>query len=403
MTTQIQPIEASPFAHIKAPNWSTDGMTAAKQVAKTFADFHLGDEIRKALDEVGYVNPTPVQSSCLPLVLAGLDLIVQSQTGTGKTAAFAIPTLEMLEPGTRQVEALILAPTRELAKQIQAEFDRLGTHKKVPVACVYGGTGFQQQYDDLENAQVVCATPGRLLDLLKRKALSLEHLKLFILDEADEMLNMGFEKELDAIVEFLPETRQSLLYSATVGEDIKRISSHILTYPEFVSISGDNIAAKEVEHIYYMVTGLGRLWDLNRVIEVEQPESAIVFCNTRDDSFLVANFLRKQGYVADVLNGDLPQKDREKTLARLRKGELRFLVATDVAARGIDISDLSHVLNFSLPESPETYVHRTGRTGRAGKKGVALSLISPREIGTFYFLRRIYKMELIERQLPTVE
>jgi ATP-dependent RNA helicase DeaD len=403
MTVELNGAKPSAFSHIKAPNWSAQGVAEGKPAAKTFHDFFLGPELCRALDDVKYKTPTPVQAACLPLVLAGLDLIIQSQTGTGKTAAFAIPTLEMLEPGTKKVEALILAPTRELAQQIKVEFDRLGVHKQIPVACVYGGTGFQQQYDELEDAQIVCATPGRLLDLVNRKALSLEHLKIFILDEADEMLNMGFEKELDAIVELLPETRQSLLFSATVGEDIKRISSHILTWPEFVSISGDNIAAREVEHVYYMVTGLGRLWDLNRVIDVEQPESAIIFCNTRDDSFLVSNFLRKQGYVADVLNGDLPQKEREQTLGRLRRGELRFLVATDVAARGIDISDLSHVLNFSLPDSPETYVHRTGRTGRAGRSGVAISLISPREIGTYYFLRRVYKMHLVERVLPSAE
>ncbi len=390
------------FADIKAPNWG-EGATSAAPTPQNFRDLHLSEELLKALDEMGYEVPTPVQSSTAPLILAGLDLIVQSQTGTGKTAAFAIPTVELLEAGTEQVEALILAPTRELAKQVGGEYERLGKFKGVPVACVYGGTGFAQQLEDLKTAQVVCATPGRLLDLLKRKAMTLDNLKVFILDEADEMLNMGFEKELTAIVERLPPTRQSLLFSATVDEDIKRLSSHILTYPEFVTLSSDQVAAEEVQHVYYMVTGMGRLWDLTRIIEAESPESAIVFCNTREDSFLVANFLKKQGYTAEVLNGDLPQKEREATLSKLRAGQIQFLVATDVAARGIDISDLSHVLNYTLPDSPETYIHRTGRTGRAGKQGVAISLISPREIGTYYILRRVYKMILDERELPTPE
>jgi ATP-dependent RNA helicase DeaD len=393
----------SPYAHLKAPNWSALGITGAQPAARTFEDFYLSPELLQALAEVGYKNPTTVQSSCLPLVLAGLDLIVQSQTGTGKTAAFAVPVLELLEPGTRRVEALVLTPTRELARQVADEFIRLGKHKRVPVACIYGGTGFKQQLDELEEAQIVCATPGRLLDLIQRKALTLDHLKMLVLDEADEMLNMGFEKELDAIIELLPDARQSLLFSATVGEDIKRIASHILTYPEFVSLSGAEVAARQVTHSYFMVAGVGRLWDLNRVIELENPESAIVFCNTKDDSVLVASALKKQGYAADVLNGDLPQKDREQTLASLKAGRLRFLVATDVAARGIDISDLTHVINFALPESPESYIHRTGRTGRAGRSGVAISLVSPREIGTYYLLRRIYKLTLEERTLPTPE
>ena len=249
----------------------------------------------------------------------------------------------------------------------------------------------------------MCATPGRLLDLLKRDAFTLDDLRLFILDEADEMLNMGFEKELDAIVERLPATRQSLLFSATVTEEIKNLASHILQFPEFVGFSGDQVAAEKVQHVYYSVTGLGRLWDLHRVIEFENPETAIVFANTKEDTFLVTNFLKKQGYSAEVLNGDLPQKEREISLGKLRDGKLRFLVATDVAARGIDISDLTHVINFALPESPETYIHRTGRTGRIGRTGIAISLIAPREIGTYYLLRRIYKLEMAERELPSEE
>jgi ATP-dependent RNA helicase DeaD len=403
MTTELN-TKSESFDHIKAPAWNPGGVgQESAPMAKSFRDFHLSDEIYRALDAVGYSSPTPVQAACTPLILAGIDLIVQAQTGTGKTAAFAIPSVEMLEPGQCKVEVLVLAPTRELAKQVGGEFERIGGKKNIPVACVYGGTGFTEQLEALKTAQVVCATPGRLLDLLKRKAMTLDNLKIFILDEADEMLNMGFEKELTAIVERLPATRQSLLFSATVSDDIKQLAGGMLSFPEYVSLSSDQVAAEEVHHSYFNVSGMGRLWDLTRVVELENPENAIVFCNTREDSFLVANFLRKQGYKAEVLNGDLPQRDREATLAKLKANQIQFLVATDVAARGIDISDLTHVLNYTLPESPETYIHRTGRTGRAGKRGVAISLISPREVGTYYILRRVYKMVLEERELPSPE
>jgi ATP-dependent RNA helicase DeaD len=396
---------SSDFSNVKAPNWNGGGSIGydAEAAVGSFRDLSLSDEMLRALDDMGYQIPTAVQASCVPLVIAGIDLIVQSQTGTGKTAAFAIPTIELLEPGACKVQCLVLMPTRELAKQVAGEFERLASHQNIPVATVYGGTGFQKQYDELETAQIVCATPGRLLDLLKRKALTLDDLQIFILDEADEMLNMGFEEELTAIVSRLPSNRQALLFSATVTEEIKSLASHILQFPEFLGFSGDQVAAAKVEHVYYSVSGLGRLLDFGRIIEYENPESAICFCNTKSDSFLVANFLKKRGYSAEALNGDLPQAEREKALGKLRDGNVRFLVATDVAARGIDISDLSHVLNFALPDSPESYIHRTGRTGRIGKTGIAISLIAPREIGTYYLLRRVYKLEMEERELPSDE
>jgi len=398
MTLQTSPT-SSAFDHIKAPNWNDGRVGAGRATIKTFADFHLSGELGQAVDAVGYVVPTPVQAGCIPLAIAGIDLIVQSPTGSGKTAAFAIPTLEQLEPAAR-VEALVLCPTRELARQVAGEFERLGKVKGIAVTTVYGGTGFTQQISELKTAQVVCATPGRLLDLMSRGALTLDHLKVFILDEADEMLNMGFEKELDAIVERLPGYRQNLLFSATVTEEIKNLAAHILTYPEFLSFSEDHVVVADVSHVLYPITGLDRLQDLLKVMEFETPDNGIIFANTKDDTFSVTSFLKKHGYNAEVLNGDLPQNEREATLAKLRKGSIDFLVATDVAARGIDISDLSHVFNFALPESPETYVHRTGRTGRAGKSGVAISLLSPREIGVYYLLRRIYKVEFEEREMP---
>ncbi|MFW5968347.1 MAG: DEAD/DEAH box helicase, partial [Persicimonas sp.] len=357
----------------------------------------------KALRKVGYKRPTPVQTESIPLILAGIDLIVQSQTGSGKTAAFAIPTIEMLDPHPGRVEVLVLAPTRELAKQVSREFARLGQFKDLEATAIYGGASYEKQYKALETAQIVAATPGRLLDLAKREAIDLSTLRILCLDEADEMLSMGFREELNAIVDFLPEERQSLLFSATVDEDIKALAKGMLYYPEYISLSGDQVAAEAVEHTYYRVRGVGRERDLIRVLEYETPESALIFCNTRADTFTVTEFLKRHDYRAEVLNGELPQKQREKTLAALREGKVDYIVATDVAARGIDITDLSHVINYTLPSSAEIYVHRTGRTGRAGKSGRAVSLVSPAEMATHFDIMTLYDIDIEHRDLPDAE
>ena len=368
---------------------------------KTFKDFYLSDEMQRALERIEYTRPTPVQEDSIPLILAGIDLIVQSQTGTGKTAAFGIPIVEMLEPEPGTVEVLILAPTRELAKQVSEEFARLAHFKKAQATAIYGGTGYESQIEALKTSQIVCATPGRLLDLLKQGKADLSKLRFFILDEADEMLSMGFERELNDIISFLPEERQSLLFSATVTEDIKALARNMLFYPEYLSFSSDSVINKDVTHTYTRVDGVSRMRDLIKLIEFEDPENAIVFANTKNDTFLVTSFLKRHGYRAEVLNGDLAQKEREKTLGLLRDGEINFLVATDVAARGIDISDLTHVINFLLPDDPDVYVHRTGRTGRAGKKGTAMSMISSGELATFIQVKKRTGLDIIELPLPT--
>ena len=370
---------------------------------KTFDDFYLSPELRQALEAIGYVRPTPVQVASIPLTMAGIDLIVQSQTGTGKTAAFGIPVVEMLEPDPGTIEVLVLAPTRELAKQVSEEFTRLTQYRPIASTAIYGGTAYGPQLEALKTAQIVCATPGRLLDLLKQKELSLKSLRFFILDEADEMLSMGFERDLRAVLEYLPEERQSLLFSATVTRDVRALAQHMLFYPEYLSFSSDSVVNRDVHHSYFSVSGLSRTRDLVRIIEFEQPDNAIVFANTKDDTFLVNNYLQRHGYASEVLNGDLAQKDRERTLAKLRDGEIDFLVATDVAARGIDISELSHVFNYVLSESPEVYVHRTGRTGRAGKKGRAVSLVSPAEMAALILTSKRVDMEIERRALPTTQ
>ena len=374
------------------------------EAPQAFQDLPISKPILKALKALNYDKPTDVQGGIIPLVLAGIDLIVQSQTGTGKTAAFGIPIAEMLDSQPGTVQALVLAPTRELANQVAGELRRVGCDAcDLDVLAVFGGASIQNQIRGLETAQVICATPGRMLDLLRRNATHLDNLKVFVLDEADEMLSMGFEKELDAIREYLPEERQTLLFSATVGEDIKGVAAKTLFYPEFVTFSSDSLGAQEVKHEYFLISGVGRLRDLHRLLMLDEPSGAIIFCNTKDTSFRVANFLKSQGYNADVLNGDLPQAERQKVMGRMKAGDLQFLVATDIAARGIDISFLPCVINYILPESAESYVHRTGRTGRAGRSGVAVSLISPKEIGMFYQLRRAYHFELTSRDLPADE
>ncbi|TDP73596.1 DEAD/DEAH box helicase [Bradymonas sediminis] len=370
-------------------------------VEKSFEDFFLSEEMLKALRTVGYKRPTPVQAESIPLILAGIDLIVQSHTGSGKTAAFAVPATDMLEANPGRIEVLVLAPTRELAKQSAAEFERLGQYKELSATAIYGGASYETQLEALKTAQIVTATPGRLLDLAKRGDIDLSTLRIFCLDEADEMLSMGFREELNAIVDFLPKERQSLLFSATVNSEIQALAKGMLYYPEYISLSGDQVAAAAVTHLYYRVAGMGRKRDLVRVIQFERPDSAIIFCNTRNDTFEVTEYLQQAGYRAKVLNGDLPQNQREATLAELRNGTVDFIVATDVAARGIDITDLTHVINYTLPSSAETYVHRTGRTGRAGKKGRAITLLAPAEMATHFDIMSLYDIEIEQRQLPT--
>ena len=365
-----------------------------------FSDLTLSDPVMSALEEMGYEHPTPVQASAIPMAATGRDLLVQSQTGTGKTAAFCIPLIESLDSG-KGIGALMLCPTRELAKQVADEFDRLGKFKNMRSVAIYGGASMDKQIAEMRFARVAVGTPGRVLDHLRRKTLRLDDLKALVLDEADEMLSRGFAEELHNIMRFVPDERQTLLFSATIPEDIKRYAKRYMKEPEFLSLIEENVAADDVTHNYYMINGVGRCRDLCRVIEYEQPGSAIIFTNTRKDTEIVARYLKKKGYDAEFLNGDLPQRTRERVMARTKEKNLRFLVATDIAARGIDISELSHVINYVLPESPEVYIHRTGRTGRAGRKGTAVSLIGPREIGVYYYLKRIYNVALQERTVPT--
>ncbi|MFO0666445.1 MAG: DEAD/DEAH box helicase [Polyangiaceae bacterium] len=372
------------------------------QQPTSFDSLPLSKEVRRAIDELGYTTPTPVQLAVFDPASRGKDLVVQARTGTGKTAAFGLPIVDSLvRRSVRAVQALVLTPTRELALQVARELSKLGQYRDVSVAAVYGGVGIDKQIQELAaGAQVVIGTPGRVLDHLRRGTMNASELRIFVLDEADEMLSMGFAKELHAIVSLLPKQRQGLFFSATIPSTIERMATSQLKDPEFITLSSDQVGALEIAHYVYHTRGDKRE-ALLRVLEVENPENAIIFCNTKDETERLAALLQQRGYSADWLNGDLEQRERERVMTGTREGHIRFLVCTDVAARGIDISHLTHVINADFPQDAETYVHRTGRTGRAGKTGTAISLVGPKDIGNLYLLRLSYKLRPLEKQLPT--
>ncbi|MGB5192854.1 MAG: DEAD/DEAH box helicase [Polyangiales bacterium] len=370
--------------------------------AQTFEELGLSKEVLTALKDMGWDTPTPVQRDSYPLAIAGHDIIVQSRTGTGKTGAFGIPLVDKLITEEGDEQALVLAPTRELALQSAAEIEKLGAYRNIDTVAVYGGASMDRQVRALEKgARVISGTPGRVLDHLKRGTMDASKLRFLVLDEADEMLSMGFAKELHAIIERLPKKRQTLLFSATVDRAIKRVAEKHMHDPQFLGLSGDHVGALGIEHFVYMVSGVGRVANLITVLETEDPESALIFCNTKAETEEVSAALQRAGFNAEWLNGDRPQKEREEVLDRVRREEIRFLVATDVAARGIDVSHLTHVINFSLPENVEQYVHRTGRTGRAGRTGTAITLVGPTELGILYYLRLQYRIFPVERTLPS--
>ncbi|MBN2341352.1 MAG: DEAD/DEAH box helicase [Deltaproteobacteria bacterium] len=370
---------------------------------RTFTDFQLKPEILTSIQKMGFAEPTPVQSQCFECAMSGVDAVIMAQTGTGKTAAFGLPVVQRLNMDSKVVQALILVPTRELALQVSKEISAIGDELGAKCIPVYGGTSFSNQVREYEaGAQIVVGTPGRILDHIKRKTISFAGLKTVVLDEADEMLSMGFEKELQEIMEALPVARQTLLFSATIPDDIRRLAGKYMNEFVVISVSGDAVGATEISHFVYLVSGMGRVTDLVRVIDEERPGSAIIFCNTKEETQFVCNSLCDNGYHSKAISSDLSQAEREKVLGAIRENKIQFLVATDVAARGIDISHLSHVINFSFPDSLERYIHRTGRTGRQGKHGAAISLITPHDIGNLYMLRLTYKIFPVEKKLPEV-
>jgi len=345
---------------------------------------------------------TPIQAGLIPLMLTGADVIGQAQTGTGKTAAFALPILQNLEPNQKLPQALVLAPTRELALQVADFFYEYGKHLGARVLTVYGGSPYGRQITRLnKGVDVVVATPGRLLDLLKRNAINLRLVNTVVLDEADEMLKMGFIEDVETILAETPDTRQTALFSATVPGPIRRLADKYMRDPQSVTIQRGQVTAEMIEQRCYLVNERDKLSALTRLFEVEDITSALIFARTRVGTGELANELTVRGFPAETLNGDLSQEARERVLSRFRNNQVKVLVATDVAARGLDIDDISHVFNYDLPDDPEVYVHRVGRTGRAGKTGLAISLVTPREKSKISGVERFTHQKFAYLPLPT--
>jgi len=370
------------------------------ELSELFAE--VAEDIQTSIRELGWHTPTTVQAKAIPLMRGGGDLMVQAQTGSGKTGAFGIPLVESIDTSIQRIQALVMLPTRELANQVAVELTTLGHHRGVRVLPVYGGTGYTEQVEALEaGVHIIVGTPGRILDHLGNGRMDLRDVSSLVLDEADEMLSLGFWPDMREIGSYLPDKRQSHLFSATIPEKVRSLSRFFLTDAEFVAVDDGLSAPQQIEHFYYVCSANEKESLLARILEFEDPESAIIFCNTKADVRFITGYLSKRGFNADQISGDLAQAARERALRRIKSGELRFLVATDVAARGIDISDLSHVISYATADAPEIYVHRTGRTGRAGKAGVAISLVSGLDIGNFKHMQNVNKIEVLERQPPT--
>ena len=352
-----------------------------------FSDLNLHPDLMQALEKAGYTEPTPIQAQMIPIMLTGVDVIGQAQTGTGKTAAFALPIIQNLIPGQRKPQALILSPTRELAMQVAKAFETYGAYSDVRVLAIYGGSSYGRQISALKRGvDVVVGTPGRLLDLLKRKSLDLSAVTTLVLDEGDEMLSMGFIDDIETLLDATSLRRQIALFSATMPTAIRRLASKYLNEPQSIVIKDKQLTVAAIEQRYYVVNQRDKLAAITRIFETEEVSRALIFARTRAGTGELANALASRGFSADMINGDLSQDARERVMSRFKNDQVKVLVATDVAARGLDIDDISHVFNYDLPDDPEVFVHRIGRTGRAGKAGIAISLFTPKETS---MLRRI--------------
>lgn len=372
---------------------------------RKFEDFPISDELLRGILEHGYTTATPVQASTIEPGLAGKDLIVRAKTGTGKTVAFSLPVLERLEAGTRTPQAVMLAPTRELAQQIAEECGILVKYKDVHVATLVGGLPIEPQVKLLKKGvELIVGTPGRILDHLRRGNLKLDNAHMLVLDEADEMLSMGFYEDVTQIIKRTREDRQVLLFSATISDETSRLVDEFLREPEQIQLSTDADNVENIEHVIYETDpSVHKIRSLLYLLDIEDPTSAIIFCNTREDTATVASFLDRQGLDVQLLSGELSQKRRSEVMKRVKAGDVRFLVSTDVASRGIDISDLSHVINYALPADPPVYLHRTGRTGRIGKQGTAISLVGGTDLATRKTLQNKHGLNFDVRHLPSDE
>ena len=382
---------------------TTEAETAPETIK--FSELGLSDAVLKSLKDVGYEIPSAIQAATIPILLEGKDVVGLAQTGTGKTAAFALPILSRLDLSQKSPQALVLAPTRELALQVCEAFEKYASHMRgVHVLPVYGGQGYGTQLSALRRGvHIVVGTPGRIMDHLEKGTLDLTELKYLVLDEADEMLKMGFAEDVETILADTPADKQVALFSATMPAQIRRISKQYLNEPEEVTIKSKTTTSSTITQRYLMVSYPQKVDALTRILEVENFEGMIIFTRTKNETETLAEKLRARGYFAMAINGDVPQATRERTVEQLKSGKLDILVATDVAARGLDVERISHVVNFDIPIDTESYVHRIGRTGRAGRSGAAISFVTPRESRLLNAIERATRQPLTQMQLPSVE
>ena len=369
----------------------------------TFKDLGLREGLLRAIDDLGFTTPSPIQAESLPVTLEGFDIIGQAQTGTGKTAAFGCAIINNIK-NRNSIASIILAPTRELALQVHDELIKLTKYEKLNIVAVYGGAPIHHQARDLKRANIVVGTPGRVLDHIRRGNLPLDQVEVFVLDEADEMLNMGFIDDMEEIMKSIPEERQTLLFSATMPAPIKKLTKKYLKADaKHIAIAKTEMTAAKISQYFYEVHGDQRLEALCRLIDFDMPQSSIIFCRTKKGVDDLVTAMQSRGYMVEGMHGDMSQIQRMKTLKKFKDGALKFLVATDVAARGIDVEGVTHVINYELPQDIESYVHRIGRTGRAGRTGVAYSIITPKEFGYLRQIRNTTKSDIIKKSVPTVQ
>lgn len=370
---------------------------------KKFYDFGLSDAVLSSLSAMGFEEPTPIQKIAIPPVIEGRDIVGQAQTGTGKTAAFGIPIVELCRRGKAPF-SIVLVPTRELAVQVAQELNKIGLNKGILSVPIYGGQSIERQIWSLKKGvDVVVGTPGRVIDHIQRKTLVLREIKILVLDEADEMLNMGFIDDIEKILKEIPEKRQTLLFSATMPPEIRRIAKKYMKEPENVHIDTSDLIVSKIKQVFYEVREEDKIKALTRLLDVEAPSLTLVFCHTKRDVDDVAGKLQQMGYSAGAIHGDFTQSHRDEMMGKFRKGEIDILVATDVAARGLDIPDVSHVINYSIPQDPDGYIHRIGRTGRAGKSGIAITFVSPREYRQLRLIEQSAMTTIKKAKLPTKE
>src|SRR3954468_8190095 len=370
----------------------------------TFEELGLHEKLLKAVEELGFTTPTPIQEKAIPVLLSGTkDLIGLAQTGTGKTAAFGLPLLQLIEAGKKFPQALIICPTRELCMQIVNEMELFKKHQAgIHVVAVYGGTSISMQIRDIRRGvQVIVATPGRLIDLIERKAINLLEIKYVVLDEADEMLNMGFQEDIEFILQNTPQRDSTWLFSATMPPEIRKVSKKYMQQPAEITVGKMNTANKNIDHQFVVTTAQHRYETLKRLIDFNPGMYGLIFTRTKADAQEIAEKLTREGYDIDALHGDLTQQQRNKVMDEFREKTLQLLIATDVAARGIDVVGITHVINYELPDDVEVYTHRSGRTGRAGKTGVCISIINSRELGKIRQIERMVQVPFHKVEIPT--